>query len=117
MIKRYLQFINEAMSDDLKNPFLDNDLTSLEDLHKRIKNHAGEMNKSMSIKIDIEKDDKGISKITLTSKNNDNKIEITNNGNTDDFYHLDINGNKEEDQASEYILMYIDKYFTIEDYK
>ena len=113
-MKTFNQF-NESMESDLKNPLIDtNDSkTSLDDLLKRINDYSGENNKTMSVKIRITKEGDDITKIILTSKKNDDKIELINNGTTDDFYHIIINGNKEEDIASEAILMYIHKYFTV----
>jgi len=91
-MKTYNQFINELMKNDLVNPLINTDkLFDLDHLYSRIKRFISNNNKTMSAKLDIEKMDGKLSKIILTSKFNDNKIELTNNGTTDDFYIINVN--------------------------
>lgn len=96
------------------NPLIDeNPMYNLEYLLEQLIKFTKE-NTSVSFKILTDKKT-DLNKITLRSDNNENVIIITDNGNTNDFYHVKINDNEVmEDLPLEELYVWIEKYFPVE---
>lgn len=111
-IDRFKTFINENSGE------LVYDLDYLLDT---IKTYTKD-NKNVNVSIDAEKDSEGkVSKIFLTAidsddKNKDEKIVIEDNNTTNDFYHVTVNGTKEENVPTESIIMDISNIFDMSKY-
>lgn len=82
---------------------------------KSIRNYTKE-NSFVNVKIDTEKDNGSLEKISLSSTEGDEKnsketITIEDNDSTNDFYNIDVNGTKEANVPTEQILVTISKIF------
>lgn len=110
-LKKYKQFINEAIGDELaKNATKVNDLSLI---YKQILEYTKPENENDGFNLTVKKYD---NKIILTNKDNTISITIKDNGKLNNFYDLKIKNaigdiDKGKTNTSENILAYIDKEF------